>query len=149
MKQLLKNVAAGLVIASIGIAVGYYLSPTKVRIEEKIVEKEKVVKEENRKVTEKFNPESGRLTERVTETGTKVTTSNKRSEDTKREEVREKKNWAVKAGAAGNPLAIDEMNLIPRVGGEARLPFFDTWAGLEADLVIKEPRVGLYLRMEF
>lgn len=147
LQQRLKNIGAMLVVGSLGIGLGYYLSPTKIKIEEKIVEKEKITREQTKRVTEKFDIPTGKVTERTTEVGDKQTFQNKKTEETKKEKVRDKKQWAVKAGAQVEVL--NPSDYVPVVGLETRLPLFDTFLGIEAIVDLDNPRAGMYLRLEF
>lgn len=147
LRKRLKYILTLLAVGSLGIALGYYLSPTKIKIEEKIIEKEKISREQTKRITEKFDAGTGRIIERTTETGEKQVLQNKKSEETKKEKVREKKQWAVKAGAQVEVL--NPSRYIPIVGLETRLPIFDTFIGIEAIVDLDNPRAGMYLRLEF
>ena len=142
-------------IFAVGTAIGYYLMPDKVKIEtkEKIVYKTKTTKEENKKVTEKFDPETGKVVERIEETGTKETTTDtiKNEKEKSIEKERTRKNYALKVGQR---FSIDYKDLqvgpgVPVVGGEIRIPqiaFTPGWVGIELDSKLD---AGLYLRWEF
>lgn len=141
----LKLILAGIVILTIGTGIGYWLAPEKVREVEKIVEKEKVVKEEYKKRTKKFDKD-GKLKEETEETGTKESKTNTEKKTTEKETIKEKKIWAAKSGVAINPR---DNSLTPRIGGEVRLPLFNSWIGVEADINVDRPLIGGYLRLEF
>lgn len=136
-----------LIILGVGYGFGYYLAPDKVRVEERIVEKEKIIKEENKKVTEKFDPSTGKVVERIEETGKKETNVNTNKKEKIEEKIKDKKLWAAKGGVATN--LRDPGKLVPRVGAEVRLPIFNSWVGVEADIDVNRPLVGGYLRVEF
>lgn len=146
MPNILKIIAAVILALALGYGLGYFYSPSKIREVEKIVEKEKVVKEEKKKVTEKFDKSTGKLIERIEETGNKETNVNTKKKEKELEKQKDQKMWAAKAGVAVNPF---DNSLTPRVGGEVRLPIFNSWAGLEADINIDRPLLGVYLRLEF
>ena len=55
--------------------------------------------------------------------------------------------YAVKVGAVKSISNLDSLTY--RVGGELRLPIFSSWAGVEGDIDINDPKVGIYLRLEF
>jgi len=143
----LKLALAGVVIFVLGSGLGYYMAPDKVREVEKIVEKEKVVKEKEKEVVEKFDPNTGKLTERITRDKEKDSKTNEQKNEKELEKIRDKKHYAVKGGVA---VAVkDPSKLVPRIGGEFRLPFFNSWVGAEVDAELANPKVGTYLRMEF
>ena len=142
-----KLALAGIIILAIGTGIGYFMAPDKIKIEEKIVEKIKTIVEENKKVTEKFDPATGKVVERIQETGTKQTNVNTTKNEKTTEKEKTRKMWAVKAGVAKQLNSTD--GYIPRLGGEVRLPFFNSWLGVEADLVLDRPTLGGYLRVEF
>jgi len=136
--NILKIIAIGLVLFALGIGMGYYLSPERIKTVEKIVEKEVT-----KIVHEKYDPVTGKVIERTETDSTKKTTEKKTTEKT----LKTKKHYALKGGVAIDPR--DGIKLIPRVGAEVRLPFFDSWAGLEGDINLARPIVGVYLRLEF
>lgn len=151
----LKLALIGAVLFAVGTAVGYYLLPDKVKIEtkEKIVYKTKTTKEENKKVTEKFDPETGKVVERIEETGSKetVTDSVKNEKNKTIEKEKTQKNYALKVGQRFS-IGIKDLNVKPQatvVGGEIRIPqvaFTPGWVGVEVDSNLD---AGLYLRWEF
>ena len=143
----LKLVGYFVLAAVIGAGLGYYYAPDKVRIQEKIVEKTKIIKQEDKKITEKFDPSTGKIVERIEETKNKETSVNQTDKEKTKETLKTKKSYALKGGVA---VPLDDFNKqIPRVGAEIRLPFFNSWAGLEADVDMKSPKLGAYLRLEF
>ena len=146
-KTVLKLTIAGLVILTIGTGVGYYMAPTKVKTETKIVEVEKKVTEQHKKTIKVYDPHTGKVIKETEETGSKVTETDTTKTDKNTEKSQDKKMYALKGGVAVDPL--DNLKLTPRVGGEIRLPFFNSWAGAEADINTGHPNVGAYLRMEF
>lgn len=123
-----------------GLSFGYYLTPAKV--EEKIVEKTKVVREESKKVTNRYDVKTGKVQEIIIETGTKETDIKQKKKEKK---IENQKNFAIKVGGTRG-LRDDRLGI--RVGGEARLPIFNLWLGAEIDLK-KSPTLGPYLRLEF
>ncbi len=148
IKEKLKILIALVVAIAIGYGLGYFYSPSKIKEVEKVVEKEKKTTEENKKVTEKFDPNTGKLTERIEETEKKETETNTKKSDKETEKQQNKKMWAAKAGGVVNPRDL-EHSIVPRVGAEVRLPIFDSWIGAEADISVNRPLLGLYLRVEF
>lgn len=148
IKQKLKLLFALVIAIAIGYGLGYFYSPSKIKVVEKVVEKEKKTTEENKKITEKFDPNTGKLTERIEETGKKETETNTKKTDKESEKQQNKKMWAAKAGGVVNPRDL-EHSIVPRIGAEVRLPIFDSWIGAEADISIDRPLLGLYLRLEF
>lgn len=148
IKEKLKIFLALVVAITIGYGLGYFYSPSKIKEVEKVVEKEKKTTEENKKVTEKFDPNTGKLTERIEETEKKETETNTKKSDKETEKQQNKKMWAAKAGGVVNPRDL-EHSIVPRVGAEVRLPIFDSWIGAEADISVNRPLLGLYLRVEF
>ena len=137
-KNILKLIGAGLLLLTVGGGIGYYYAPEKIITKDKIVEKEVI-----KIVREKFDPNTGKVIEREVIDETKNSTETK----TKTETLKPKKHYAIKGGVAADPK--DNMKLIPRVGAEVRLPFFDTWLGVEGDINLAHPIIGLYGRMEF
>ena len=99
------------------------------------------------KVTKKYDPRTGKLIEETVETGSKESTKDVVKKNKTKETSKNKKQWAAKGGVVINPR--DPGKLIPRIGAEMRLPLFSSWIGLEADIDIKEPKLGAYLRFEF
>jgi hypothetical protein len=137
-KNILRLFGVSIVFLAIGGGVGYYYAP------EKIVTKDKIVEKEVTKIIhEKFDPVTGKVTERTTTDETKNTTETK----SKVETLKPKKHYAIKGGVATD--FKDNMKLIPRAGVEIRLPFFDSWIGVEGDINLAHPIMGLYGRMEF
>jgi hypothetical protein len=134
-------------VGALGYGAGYFYAPDKIKVKEKIVYKTKRVKEENRKETKKYDPVTGNLIEETVETGTKETNTDTIKRDKKKETIKSKKMWALKAG--GYTPVTDPGKIRPRVGGEFRLPVFSSWVGVEADIDIKDPTAGVYLRLEF
>lgn len=125
---------------ALGLSLGYYLSPAK--IEEKIIEKTRVVREESKKVTNRYDVQTGKIKETIVETGTKETESHKKDKEKK---ITNQKNFALKVGVSGR---LQSRSYVPRVGGEVRLPLFNLWIGADIDLQ-KSPTFGPYLRLEF
>jgi hypothetical protein len=147
IKNILQLLAAGIVILAIGYGLGHFYAPEKVREVEKIVEKEKKTKQEDKKITERFDPNTGKVIERIEETKKKETETNTTKKETEIEKIKDKKMWAVKGGVA---VAVKDPNkLVPRIGTEVRLPVFNSWLGAEGDFELANPKVGLYLRLEF
>ena len=145
----LRLILIAILILVAGLGLGYYFAPDKIEIKEKVVYRTDVEKEETKTVTEKFDPNTGEVVERVTETGKKERTIDTIEQEKEEKREKTKKTYALKLGAA-TPLNGDiGRTIIPRVGGEVRLPFFNSWAGLEADVDIKRPSVGAYIRLEF
>ncbi len=143
----LKLVLAGLIIFALGSGLGYYEAPTKT-----ITETKKDVSQDtnvnNTVTTQKtFDPSTGKQTSETTiivhDTDTKKETDTDKTKITEKEQ----KHYAVKVGGVVNPR--DPTTQTARVGGEMRLPFFNSWAGVESDLSISKPLVGAYLRLEF
>jgi len=145
-KNILQLLGIGVLALAIGYGTGYFYAPEKIKEIEKIVEKEKTTKQEYKKKTKKFDKE-GKVTEETEETGTKESKSNTQKNEKTREQIKEKKMWAAKAGV-GVPVK-DPNRYVPRVGGEVRLPIFNSWVGTEVDLEVKDPKLGMYLRLEF
>lgn len=140
----LKLLAAGIILLAVGGGLGYYYAPDKIKIQEKIVEK--IVIEKDEKVVKKYDPITGKLIEETKETKEKETNTSQKNKSTEKEKTQ--KHYAIKGGAAINPRDLSG-KLIPRVGGEMRLPIFSSWVGVEADINIDRPLVGAYLRLEF
>jgi len=134
----LKLALIGLGLLVLGLGMGYYFSPERIKTVDKIVEKEVI-----KIVHEKFDPTTGKVIERTTTDETTNNTSIK----TKEEILKTQKHYAVKVGVAKALTNTDP--LVYRVGGEVRLPFFNTWAGVESDISINTPIIGGYLRLEF
>lgn len=140
----LKLVLAGLIIFALGSGLGFYFSPDKIKIQEKIVEK--TVTEKDEKTTKKYDPNTGKLIEEIKEIKEKETNTSKKDKSTEKEKT--KKHYAIKGGVAVNPRDL-QGKLIPRVGGELRLPFFNSWVGAEIDVNVDKPLLGVYGRIEF
>lgn len=147
MESKVRLVLVGLLLLAIGLGIGYYLSPDKVREVEKVVEKIKVVKEKDETITKKYDPNTGKLIEEKKETKEKETNTESSKKEKEVEKTKEQKHYAVKGGAAIDPR--DSGKVIPRAGVELRLPFFNSWIGAEIDVNIDKPLTGIYLRMEF
>lgn len=145
-KNILRLLGIGLLALTIGIALGYHFAPDKIRIQEKIIEKEKIVKEEYTKKTKKYDKD-GKVIEEIDEKGSKQTDINTKKTDKTTEKEKTQKHYAIKGGAVLNPR--DPNGIIPRVGAEMRLPFFNSWIGAEVDINVNKPLVGGYLRVEF
>lgn len=146
LKNILQLLVVVIVTLTIGGGLGYYYAPEKVREVEKIVEKEKTTKQEYKKKTKKFDKE-GKVTEETEETGTKESKANTQKKEKETEKTKEKKMYAVKVGAVKSISNLDSLTY--RVGGELRLPIFNSWLGAEGDIDINDPKVGIYLRLEF
>jgi hypothetical protein len=147
MNELVRRIGLYVGTAAVGVAVGYFLSPTKTITQTKVVEKEKLVREENRRETTKFDATTGKVTEKIVETGTKNTSVNSQKRERYRETERSRPTYAVKVGFSTNPRA--NLDSIVRVGGEVNLQLFNLWGGIDIDLSPKRPQFGPYLRMEF
>lgn len=148
LNNIFKLTLAGLLVLTIGTGLGYYLMPTKTKTVEKVVEKEVTKKEEYKKTKKRYDPKTGKVIEETQETGTKETNSNETKTSKTVEKSKDQKHYALKGGAAVNPRDLSG-KLVPRVGGEVRLPFFDTFIGIEGDINIKNPLLGVYTRVEF
>lgn len=148
LKEIGKLLIALLVALVVGGGVGYYLAPDKIKIQEKVVEIEKEVVTKEREVIEKYDPVTGKLIERIVKDKDKTSkkTEEKKEKITEKEKTR--KHYAVKGGAAINPRDLNG-KVTPRVGVEMRLPIFDSWVGVEADVDVNRPLIGGYLRVEF
>lgn len=144
----LKIAALVIVAAALGVGFGYALAPDKIKIEEKIVEREVTKKEDYLKNTKEYDPATGKVVKETNESGTKVTNSETTKTDKTTEKEKTRKLWAAKGGVAINPRDLNA-KIIPRVGAEVRLPIFDSWAGIEADVNLDKPLLGAYLRVEF
>lgn len=147
MNNLLKAILAVVAALALGYGFGFYAAPEKVRVEERIVEKEKVVKEEKKKITEKFDKDTGKVIEKVEETETKDTSTNTTKTDKVEEKSKDKKMYAVKAGVVVPVTKLDQPSY--RVGAEMRLPILNSWLGLEGDIKTSAPTIAAYLRVEF
>lgn len=143
----LRLLLAGLILLALGLGIGYYFAPDKIKTVEKIVTVEKKVVEEHTKTTKEYDPTTGKITKETDETGSKVTDSESTKTDKETEKTKDQKHYAVKVGVAKTLTNAD--SLVYRVGGELRLPFFNTWIGAEGDLKLKDPMLGIYGRMEF
>lgn len=147
MTNTLKTIAFAALTLVAGYGLGYFYAPDKIKVEEKIVERTKIVKEESKKNTYKYDPQTGKLIEHVEETGQKVTSTDSSSVQKVSEKEKTRKMWALKIGGAKTLNKSDDPTA--RVGAEVRLPFFDSWFGTEADLSIDQPKLGAYFRLEF
>lgn len=139
-----KLIILGITILIVGIGIGYTQLPTKIKIEEKIVEK--IVHERDEKTTKEYDPITGKVIKETIETKDKETSSTKTDKTVEKEQA--KKVWAVKGGISVDPRDLSG-RLIPRVGAEMRIPLFGLWLGAEGDVSLSRPSVGLYGRMEF
>jgi len=154
--NLLKNkYIIALLLIVVAYAVGYYYSPDKVKIQykEKIVYKTKTMKEENKKITEKYDSKTGKIIEKTTETGTKETAINTIQQNKDKTITKEKtqKNYALKLGERFS-ISYKDLKIKPDttvIGGEIRIPkiaFTPSWIGVDID---SNADAGLYLRWEF
>jgi len=138
-KNIFKLIGAGLLLLTIGVGLGYYFCPEKIVTKDKIVEKEVI-----KIVHERFDPTTGKVIERTTTDETKNTTETKTREET----LKRQKQFALKGGVAINPRNLSG-KLIPRVGFESAIPIFQMSAGVEVDINVDSPLVGVYLRLPF
>lgn len=143
-KNILRLLGVGILAMTIGVGLGYRYAPDKIKIQEKIVEKEVVKKEEYSKKTKKYDKD-GKVVEESEEKGTKQTDVNTKKTDKTTEKQKTQKNYAIKAGIAKSLTNSD--NPTYRVGAEVRLPVFNSWLGGEIDT--DDVKAGVYLRMEF
>lgn len=143
-KNILKLLSVGLVSLAIGGLLGYFEAPDKVKTVEKIVEK--TVKEKDIKTTKEYDPATGKLTKETTETKDKET--NTESKDKTVEKTKDSKHYALKGGVVVDPRNLGNKPFL-RVGGEVKLPILPVFLGVEGDINIDRPLVGLYGRMEF
>ena len=145
--NIFKLTMAGIVILAIGAGLGYYLAPDKVV---------KVVDTDNKKtvdnnttttVTKKYDPNTGKVTEETntTKNDSSVTTEKIVDKSTTKEKTQ--KTYALKVGAVKT--LNDTSKPFARVGGEVRLPFFNTWLGADTDINLNHPAASLYGRIEF
>jgi len=154
LDQLPKNILILLIVAALAAGAGYYFAPDKIKIQEKVVEKvvevEKETNLKEKEVIEKYDPKTGKLVERIIRDKEKNSKKSEEKKETDKdktvEKIKEQKHYAVKFGAVA-PLTKLE-NPSYRVGGELRLPIFNSWIGSEIDIK-KNPDLGVYLRMEF
>lgn len=137
----------GLLLLVLSYGAGYFFAPDKVKTVEKIVEVEKKVIEQHTKVVKEYDPSTGKLTKETDETGTKETNTETTKTDKETEKTKTSKTYAIKAGIA--KVVSNTSKPFPRVGGEVRLPFFNSWLGAEGDITLSQPTVGAYLRLEF
>jgi hypothetical protein len=144
---MLRNILILIGTLAAGTAIGYYMAPTKIKTEVKIVEKEKQVVEQSTREILKFDTRTGKVREQIKETGVKTSTTNTQKSARTSERTQAKKTYAVKVGFAANPRA--NLDSVVRVGGEINLHLFNLWAGAEVDLSPKRPEFAPYLRMEF
>lgn len=138
-------IALGLLAGAYG--AGYYFAPDKVKTVEKIVEIEKEVITKEREVIEKYDPITGKLIERIVRDKDKKSKKSEEKNEKTVEKEKTKKHYAVKVGVVQAITKAEKPTY--RVGGEVRLPVFNSWAGLEADIDTSKPKLGAYLRMEF
>lgn len=143
----LKLALLGLLLLALGVGIGRYTAPDSTKTDNKQTSDQSKTVEEGTKTTKKFDPETGKVIEETTEKGTKTTTENSKTSEKSKETIRNKKQWAVKGGVAADPR--DSMKLTPRVGAQMRLPIFDSWVGVEADINLAHPLVGVYGILEF
>jgi hypothetical protein len=147
MNELVRRIGLYVGTAAVGVAVGYFLSPTKTITQTKVVEKEKLVREENRRETTKFDATTGKVTEKTVETGTKNTSVNSQKRERYRETERSRPTYAVKYGFLADPRS--NLDSVFIVGAEINLQLFNTWAGTMVEISPKRPKAGFYLRTEF
>jgi len=154
-QPVLKNILILLVVAALGIGAGYYFAPDKIKIQEKVVEKvvevEKEVNLKEKEVIEKYDPVTGKLVSRIIRDKEKNSKKSEEKKETEKEKIvekiKEQKHYAVKFGVAS---ALNKAEKpVYRVGGELRLPFFNSWLGAETDIELDKPKLGIYGRMEF
>jgi len=143
-KNILRLILSIIVALGIGGAIGYFYAPDKIKTVEKVVEK--TIKEKDTKNTKKYDPITGKLIEEIAETKDKETNIESTSKTT--EKSKSQKQWAVKGGVALNPKDLSG-KLVPRIGFETALPIFQASAGIEADINIDNPLVGIYARIPF
>lgn len=147
MTNTFRTILIALAALTIGSGIGYFYAPDKVKIEERIVERTKIVKEENTKSTYKYDPITGKLIEHTEETGAKESSTDVTKTDKVTAKEKTQKQYAVKLGGSKSVTKADKP--VGRVGAEVRLPFFNSWLGAEADLDVGNPKLGAYLRLEF
>lgn len=147
MKEMLKNVSILIVVAVVAGGAGYYYAPSKVKIEEKIIEKEKEVNLKEKEVIEKYDPVTGKLVSRIIRDKEKNTKNKEDKSEKIIEKSKDQKHYALKFGLAQAFTKADKP--VYRVGGEIRLPFFNSWLGAETDIELDKPKLGIYGRMEF
>lgn len=143
-KNILRLTLSIIVALAIGGAMGYFYAPDKIKTVEKIVEK--TIKEKDTKNTKKYDPITGKLIEEVAETKDKET--NIETNEKTVEKTKSQKQWAIKGGVAINPKDLTS-KLIPRIGIETRLPFMDSSLGIEGDINLDRPLIGIYGRIGF
>lgn len=143
----LKLALAGLIIFALGSGLGYYEAPTKT-----ITETKKDVSQDNKtndttSTQKTFDPNTGKQTSETIIVTHDTDTKKEVNTDKTKITEKEQKHYAVKVGGVINPR--DPTTQTARVGGEVRLPFFNSWAGVESDLSVSKPLIGAYLRLEF
>jgi len=144
LNNILKMLAISIVAIAIGGVLGYTFAPDKVVIQEKIIEKTIVQKDE--KTTKKYDKDTGKLIEETKETKQKETNVTKTDKST--EKTKSQKMYSVKAGVGINPRSLSDKPFY-RVGSDVKIPVFPVYVGAEVDLSIDKPLTSLYLRMEF
>lgn len=142
--NILKLTLGGIILLALGLALGYWYAPDKVKTVEKVVEK--TITEKDTKTTKEYDPTTGKLTKEVHETKDKLT--NIESNEKTVEKSKTQKQFALKGGVAINPRNLSG-KLIPRFGLETRIPLWDLSLGVEADININQPLIGTYLRLGF
>lgn len=143
LSNMVKFAAGGVILFAVGAGMGYYYAPDKIKKESSTTtEKEKIVEEET---NTKYDPVTGKKTEETTKKKTTDSDTKKKEKSTEREKTR--KMWAAKVGIVQSLNKAEKPTY--RVGGEVRLPIFDSWVGAEADIDVSEPKLGAYLRVEF
>lgn len=147
LKKYLVMAGALLVVYGVGLGMGYYMAPSKVKESNKTDSTDTKETEKTEKVTEKFDPVTGKVIEKTTETGTKKTNTKEKSTEKTVEKTKDSKLWAVKLGVAKTLTNAEKP--FPRLGAEVRIPFFNSWVGAEADIKLNNPTAGAYLRLEF
>lgn len=146
--NILKLVLGGLLLLTLGLGIGYFEAPDKIKTVEKIVEVEKKVTETDHKTTKEYDPNTGKITKETEETGTKITDTETKKTDKETEKTKTQKQYALKGGVAINPRDLSG-KLIPRVGAEIALPFFSSSLGIEGDINLSNPLIGAYVRVGF
>lgn len=142
----LKLILGGLVIFVIGAGLGYYEAPTKTTTETKVDKSQDQSTQDDVTTTKKYDPTTGKVVEDTKMVSHKVDT--KKETDTDKTKITEKTqtHYSIKVGVAKAVTNADP--ILYRIGGEIRLPFFNSWLGVETDLNL-HPVVGAYGRIEF
>lgn len=135
----------GLVVCALSYGAGYYTAPGKVIIEKLTSDSTKKTGENNVKTVERFDPRTGKITERVHQKILKDTEQQQSKTFEHVEKTKAQKIYALKGGVAYQ--VGGSKKEIYRGGAEVRLPL-DLWLGLETDIK-SDPAVGTYLRIEF